>query len=335
MQKFCFDNIDLFYYHSTHIDIVRFYSILKYGILSSNMAKERNLPYYHRNYINASCKNDYISVSHFPRTIWHYFHIKNELYDNTANKITFVLNGSIDALEKQHYKNKYKYTNERHVLNCIEREDILGVVIREHDINKKIKDIPFYLKNSHFDDSIKKCFDSILFLKNIHGYKADTNELYSHIGRLMESKLLNLYDYTNQIEQLQIYMQNYISDAYSSVLNIEDPTLQDILALYSKDISMYVMTKYDIQPISNIENLIRTEKDKYNEEYPYREYQKISQKELSRLRQKELLSLERTKLEAEMCESDKQIFCDGYAGPLTKEGNKVKEKIIKLSEHLT
>ena len=330
MQKFCFDDIDLFYYHSIDIDITRFYSILKYGILSSNMAKKNHVPYYHRNYINASCKNDYISVSHFSRTLWQYFHIKNELYENSAYKITFVLNGRIQAKEKQHYKNKYKYTNERHVFHCIQKEDIIGMIIRERDINKKIKDIPFRLKNSHFDGAIKKCFDNIQFLKDIHGYETDISKLYYLIGKLMESKMLDLHDYNNQIKQIQIYMQNYISDAYSSILHMNEPSLQDILALYSKDMPMYVMTRYDLQPIQNMENLIQSEKDKYNEMYPYREYQKVSQKELSRLKQKELLSLEKTKLEATMRESDTQIFCDHYIGPLTEEGNQIKEKILQI-----
>ena len=107
MDLFSYDNIDLFYYHSTDIDVTRFYSIIKYGILSAAMAKENNLSYYHRNYINSSCKNNYISVSHFSRTLWHHFHLQNELYDSSINKITFVLRGTIDALDKQHYKNRY------------------------------------------------------------------------------------------------------------------------------------------------------------------------------------------------------------------------------------
>ena len=239
MPEFNFDNIDLFYYHSTDFDITRIYSILKYGILSSNQIKEKNISYYHRNYINASCKEDYVSVSHFPRTFWQYYRLQNELYDNSSNKITFVLNGRINAEDKKFYNNKYKYTNERHVKDGILLNDIIGILIREVDCNKSIDKILVFKEHSDFEGLIKRYFDIIDFFKEVHNYKINIDSLYCLSGKLIKAKVYN-EDYKVILEEINEFMKRAIESAYKNILNIDNPTLKNILMLYSNNIPIYV-----------------------------------------------------------------------------------------------
>lgn len=63
MANFNIDNIDLFYYHS--VAFSKCASILKHGIVSATKTQELGLTNFHRNYINASCRDDYISINHF------------------------------------------------------------------------------------------------------------------------------------------------------------------------------------------------------------------------------------------------------------------------------
>lgn len=81
MNEVAYENIDLFYYHSIDFDFSRLFSILNNGIVSEKAAREENVQYYYRNYTNSSCRNDYVSVSHFPNTVFRYYNLENELFD--------------------------------------------------------------------------------------------------------------------------------------------------------------------------------------------------------------------------------------------------------------
>lgn len=325
-MKFNHDTIDYFYYHSTDIDVTRLYSILKYGIMSANYIKENNIPYYHRNYMNSSCKNSHVSISHFPMTLWRYFKMENELYDSSSNKITFILNGNIDAGRKISYR-KQKYTNERHVENGIKKEDIEGIVIRKVDAFKQIENIEFNLNMTDFNGVLKKIFDTILFFKEIHNYESNIDELYMLIGKLMENKIYKTS--SKEISrEISLYMQNYLKEAYKNILNKKEVILLDIIKLYS-DIPIYVMTKYDIKEEKDVENLICSAKEKYNIDYPNREYIQISKEERRKILEERKRYYENAKLESQMIESDLRIYYDGYQGPLTESGHDIAVKVYK------
>lgn len=330
MGEFNYDNIDLFYYHSIEFDVSRLDSIVNVGIVSKNKAKSLNLPYYHRNYINSSCKDDYISVSSFSNSLWRYYHIKNELYESATNKITFVISNDIDALEKQSYKKRGMDTPERHVKGIIVKDNIIGIVIRKLDYDKSINEIPFNLKHSDFNGIIKKCFDTINFLKDNHNYSGDTTMLYCMFGKLLESKVMQTDEYDNLILDISNYMSDYLFNAYQSILEISDPRLKDIVKLYAKDLDIYVMSKVDIKKEEDIDKLLESEEEKFHEKYPYKKFQKVSKKDLEEIRKERKLRLAITKLEMQMSESDKKIYLDGYFGPLSENGNDIKEKILKM-----
>lgn len=325
-MKFNYDNIDYFYYHSTDIDVTRLYSMLKYGIMSANYIRENNIPYYHRNYINSSCRDSHVSISHFPITLWRYFEIENELYNSSANRITFILNGNIDVVEKIAYK-KQKYTNERHVKTGIRKEDIEGIVIRKIDAFKQIENIKFNLNMTDFNGMLKKLFDTILFFKEVHNYEKNIDELYMLIGKLIENKTYktSLKEILNKIS---LYMQKYLKEAYKSILKKEEVNLLDIIKLYS-DIPIYIMTKYDIKEEKDLQNLICSAQEKYNLNYPNKEYNKITKKERKKIQDEKRKYLENAKLELQMIESDLRIYYEEYQGPLTKEGYDIATKVYK------
>lgn len=90
-------------------------------------------------------RGDFICVNHFPRTIFRYYKIENELYDFNTNKICFIID-DVDALEKQVCNKRMYYTNERHILNQINLSQIKDILIWEVDAKKSIQDIAFNYK---------------------------------------------------------------------------------------------------------------------------------------------------------------------------------------------
>lgn len=327
MEEFNHDNIDLFYYHSTDFDITRIYSIINNGILSSSMAKDKNLPFYHRNYINSSSGENFISISMFSRTFWHHFHLRNELYENSANKVTFILNGNIKALEKQKYKKANTY-REYHVENIVHKNDILGIVIRKCDIDKNVLDIPFKLNYSNQEGVIKKCFDTINFLKEVHNYEHDITKLYIYLGKFLELKVFDKEE-KEILNDISKWMQIYIYKAYREILKKDNLTFRDLLNLYVKEIPIYIMNRYDIREISEESKLLSTAKEKFKQTHSF-EYPKLKKEDIVRMKKEEKFALESAKLEMELSKSDANIYLDGYEGPLTYEGYKIKEKVLKL-----
>ena len=328
-MEFNFDNIDYFYYHSTDFDVTRIYSIMKYGIMSQDFINYYKIPYYHRNFIHSSCKNRYISASHFPLSIWKYYKIDNELYSYSSNKITFIIDGKINAEDKKYYK-KPNYTNERHVKTGIRKTDIKGIVIRKVDATKKIDEIPFNLNLTSYDGMLKKIFDTILFFKDVHDYQSNIDDLYVLIGKLTMIKLYN-EDKKTIISQISKYMVNYISRAYKSILKKDDLNLLDIINLYC-DIPIYVMTKYDIKKQDQIQELITSAKEKFELTYDNIEYKSISYQERKKKNKKKQQELEIIKMSSQMNEGDLKIFNNEIQGPMTKEGIKILRKIQSINK---
>jgi len=250
-KRLTFDDIDYFYYHSIDFDFARYFSIMKNGITSAQMATNLNLPYFHRNYKNASCKQEHISVSHFPRTFFSFHQLQNELYDSSLGKIVFVLDGRIKAVEKTAHKKRYEYTNERHVYNHIDIKDILGIAIREKYGFKNIGDIRFNLDLTDEDGQLKKCFDVVQFFRHEHDYfiESDLNYL---VGCLIEEKTINSNYKKSEIyksikNQIENVMMQYINNAYQEVLNKDCVNLIDILELYNyQNKPIYLLGHADI-----------------------------------------------------------------------------------------
>lgn len=330
MDNFCFDNIDLFYYHSTDIDFSRLYSIINSGIVSKNHVLKQNVSYYHRNYVNSSSKDDYVSVSTFCNPIFQYYHLKNELYERSRNKIIFVIDRNIDALTKQSYYRRGVDTPERHIKNFIDIKNIVGIVIRKIDYEKSIKDIPFIMDYSDFNGTIKKCFDTINFFEQVHNYKKDITELYCMFGMLLENKVLEKEESDNIIYNIKIYMENYIFNAYEYILKIKNPKLKDVIHLYVNSFNIYVMNKFDIKKEEELDKLVENEEEIFHKKYPLAQFKRVSKKEIVELKKDKKIRISQAILEMQMRISDQNIYIDNYHGPLTNESEKIKEKILAM-----
>lgn len=321
MSTISYENIDLFYYHSIDFDFARFVSILQHGIVSCRAAKDEGIKYYYRNYTHSSARNDYISVNHFPRTVFRYAQVENELYDFNANKICFIID-DIDTLEKQACKNRTRYTNERHVHYKITTSEIKGILLREIDAKKRLSEISF---NYQFTDKVyfeHKVFATINFFIDNFGTFGNIDKIYFLIGKLREAQISNMLD-DILIELIAREMKNNINSVLSSVLEIDNPTLLEVISYFNNNqYPIYVMNKYDIQlagiPLSN--------NDQRLEQF------KIScHSSISKIKQKEKLDKKSLKLLKQMSDTGLEIYYGYASGPLNKEDFEIIESIEKLT----
>ena len=320
MANISYENIDLFYYHSIDIDFSRLFSIINNGIVSKMAAIDEQLKYYYRNYTHSSTKDEYISVNHFPRTIFRYYKIENELYDFNTNKISFVIDDII-PLEKQSYKNRYNYTNERHVHYKINSQEIKGILLREIDANKKLSEIEF---NHNFTDQEyfeNKVFTTINFFVDVFGTFGNTTKLYYLIGRFREAKICNKPTEII-IELISREIRNNINLVLSSMLKIENPTLLDVVNYFNNGkYPIYLMNRFDIK----LAGLELSHTDARIEDF---KKTNVSAKEM---RQKEFFDKKSLKLLKKMSNYGLDIYYSYASGPFSLEDFEILEEVKKLS----
>lgn len=318
-----YENIDLFYYHSIDFDFARFCSILNSGIVSKKAAQDENLKYYYRNYTNASCKNEYVSISHFPQTVFRYYKIENELYDFNTNKICFILDtDDTKVLDKQACKNRYKYTNERHVYYKIEPSDIKGILLRDVDASKKISEISFnykYTDKLYFEN---KVFATINFFNDNFASFGYTNKVYYLIGKLREARICNK-DEDIIIEMISREIKNNINIVLSKTLGKKEPTLLDAVNYFNNDrYPIYIMNNFDIQLVGEklVTTDLRLERFKNNCDFT-----------ISELKEKEKIDKKTLRLVKKMTDTGVDIYYGYSMGPFIEEDAKIVEDIKKLT----
>lgn len=319
MSAVSYDNIDLFYYHSIDIDFARLYSILNYGIVSKNIAQEKNIEYYYRNYTHSSSRDDFICVNHFPRTIFRYYKIENELYDFNANKICFIID-DVDALEKQVCNKRMYYTNERHILNQINLSQIKGILIREVDAKKSIQDIAFNYKYTDQEFFENKVFLTISFFRRLFGSFINLNQLYFLIGKLRGN---NFFNQSPEIimELISKEMRNSINLMLSSILKKEYPTLLDVVSYINNDrFPIYIMNRYDIKKAGcdlkqTDDRLIRFEFSGLKKQ-EMKANEKVDKKILKLLRKMSMAGL--------------NIYINDYLGPLDNDDAEIVREVKQL-----
>lgn len=317
-----YENIDLFYYHSIDYDFARFSSILEYGIVSSAAYKEKHLKYYYRNYTHSSAREEYISVSHFPRTVLQYYKIENELYDFNTNKICFILDLEDNkVLKKQACRNREKYTNERHVHYEISPSEIKGILLRESDAKKRISEVEFNYKftdKSYFEN---KVFTIINFFQENFKTFGDCEIIYFLIGKLREARVLGKEE-EPILERISRQMRNNITMVFSTLLQKEDPTLLEIITFFNQGkYPIYLMNRFDIKPVG--ENLAQTDERL--------EIFKENKELYSRMKEKSKLDKKTLKLVKKMTPYGMDIFYGYSMGPLTKEDTEIGEEIKRLT----
>ena len=318
MTEINYENIDLFYYHSIDFDFSRFISIISNGILSKKAAKDEGIRYYYRNYTHSSTGCEYISVNHFPRTLFRVYKMENELYDFNTNKICFILDDII-PLEKQKYSYKYRYSNERHVHYKIEPAMIKGIVIREIDSKKSILDVSFNHKFTDEEYFEEKVFTTIKFYYETFGYFPNMNQIYYYIGKIREAKVYG-YEPAEIYEQISKYMRLGINEIISKLVGIDKPTLLDAIKYFNNNTyPLYVMNRLDLEPIGI--DLINT--------HPKIEELKRDGK-ITELRKKDELNKKILKLLKKMSPTGVDILYDYVSGPLEEYDSKILEEINEL-----
>lgn len=318
MADINYDNIDLFYYHSIDFDFARFISILNHGILSKQAAIDEKAKYYYRNYTHSSTGCEYISVNHFPRTLFRVYKMDNELYDFNTNKICFVLD-DIMVYEKQRYNNKYEYSNERHVHYKIEPSNIKGIVIREIDSKKLISDISFNYKYTDEEYFERKVFTTIKFYNDTFGYFPNMNQIYYYIGKIRETKVYDL-DTSMIYEQISKYMRIGINEIISKLTNIDNPTLLDTIKYFNNNTyPIYLMNRFDLQPLGT--PLIKS--------HPKIEELKKDNK-ITELRKKDELNKKILKIMKKMSPTGADILFDYAYGPLEESDYMYEQEIKEL-----
>lgn len=321
MATISYENIDLFYYHQIDIDFARFCSILNNGIVSKKAAEEENIKYYYRNYTHSSTRNEYISVSHFPRTIFRYNRIENELYDSSTNKITFVID-DIYAQKKQACFNRDQYTNERHVHYKIEQSQIKGILLREKDAKKKLSEILFNYKFTDQEYFENKVFTTIHFFIDVFGEFKNIDKIYYLIGRLREARICELPDYII-IEAISREIQNSINFALYKKLEIDNPTLLDVIAYFNNNkYPIYIMNRFDIE-LANCELATI--------DWRLERFKTTPKKTLAEIKHEKATAKKTLKLLKKMSLYGLDIYYGYSSGPLSEEDSKIVEEVKQLS----
>lgn len=321
MSVISYENIDLFYYHSIDIDFARFFSILNHGIVSKNAAIKENIKYYYRNYTHSSNKGEYVSVNHFPRTILRYCQIENELYDFNTNKICFVVD-DIDPLEKQAYRNRNQYTNERHVYYKINPSQIKGILLRKIDAEKRLSEISFNYKftaKTYFEN---KVFTTINFFIDFFGTFGNTDELYYLLGRLREAQICKKSDEII-IELISRKIKNNIILVLNQALGVNDPTLLEVISYFNNSrYPIYMMNRYDIQLVGSKLSTTDWRLEKFKE---------TPIPTVSEINHQKSIDKKTLKLLKKMSTSGLEIYYGYSIGPLSQEDYGIVEEIKKLS----
>lgn len=321
MGEISYDDIDLFYYHSIDIDFARFYSILNYGIVSQKAAIDEKINYYYRNYTHSSSRDEFISISHFPRTVFRYYKIENELYDFNTNKICFIID-DVEALEKQACNNRKKYTNERHVHYKIDTKQIKGILLRDVDAQKTVKDVSFNYKFTDKSFFERKVFLTVDFFEKLFDGFDNLDKIYYLIGKLRQAQFYGV-DEELMTEIIAIEMRNSIEHRLSMAMKIENPTLLDSIRYINGDrFPIYIMNRYDIQKM-----------DHELSQYDYR-LKKIEEMgiPISELKEKERLDKQIIKLLKKMSSVGLEIYYGYSSGPYTKEDEDIANKIKSLKQ---
>ena len=317
INNISYENIDLFYYHSIDYDFSRFFSIINNGIVSKKVAIEEKLDYYYRNYTHASNRDNYVSVNHFPRTIFSYYKLENELYDFNKNKICFIID-DINALDKQFYKNHYKYTNERHVLNKINCEQIKGILLRDIDAHKKLNELKFNINFTDYQYLEKKVFNTVKFFINNYGQFANLDKLYYLMGKFSEAKTENRKDEV-LIMLIARLITKSINECFSKILNKEEPIVLDVIKyLNNGKYPIYIMNKYDLKRDN--------EKLRTDNSITIKNSKLIKEAEEKEQQNKKIL-----KLLKKMSFSGVEIYYGYREGSFNEEDAKIYDEIQKLS----
>lgn len=323
MINFNYDDIDLYDYHMINYYFSRLHSILNYGIVSTNYAKENQIPSFSRNYSNPSNANDYISIFEFSRTIFMYGGFINELYEYAQNRIVFIMK-NLPILAQQSPKNPHyrKSIREIYVKDIIKPDQILGIAIRFKDANTRLEDYRFHYDINNPNNFICTCLIELQFLNELVPF--DYTEFYTMIGKYTEASLKdNKESEKDCLTIMKAYVRKKVVDTIKTLLKKDNITMIDVLNYFIKDrYPIYLLGKFDIIELNKNEKLNNTPPFEVTKE----------QKELGK-KLKQLNTFEKRNMK-NMSEFGYDFYTEKIYGPITEEDSIILKRVLDYKKEI-
>jgi len=237
-------------FHGIGFDLIRLQKILDNGILSEQAASDKRVEII-KNYGGYNL-SDSISVGESPaiNNTYTFGVFKNFI----ANGISFVIEGVSTFKAMKGEERDSGFIDEAFVYHSIPKKNIKGIMIPEKMLDIPLSKIPIGLSKMGHGYIDNRCRKIIKNLEEEYNFKADTSileKLMAKKAELEESNLdyLELDAKTEKIfEQMDKFMQVYLSKAYSKKFNISNPTLKDILLqIIPKGMNVYNSDGFPIQ----------------------------------------------------------------------------------------
>lgn len=230
-------------FHGVGFDIGRLKGILDRGIVSEQSAQKEG--YVHtRNYGGYNLQ-DSVSVAESPS--------KNNTFDYGCfkvyikNGISFVIDNQVSYKAPKGSPQDSGYADEAFIKDKVDRENIVGIMVPVEFLDTPLKDM--YLLNLEKMGLIyinNRCKKILQDLQSETGYVADVMGLEQLIKKReeLETQEMGYLEKWNKekeiVEEMERLMSQHISQAYSEKLQIENPTLRDILKIYvPEDLKVY------------------------------------------------------------------------------------------------
>lgn len=238
--KIFFDDTKLF--HGIGFDLLRFISIMRYGILSEHAAKELNIDM-PRNFPGYNL-DDTVSVTIAPGIFGNF---EVGAYNTfVKNGIQFVIS-NVEAIKAEPGSIRDShFVDERFVNDRIPLENIEGIIFPMDALHKPISSLPIDLKNMELSLVDKRCTKIISGLREECSYLGDTKPLIDLIHK--KDQFIKSQPYFSErteeeekrivgyekiiIGDMERFMQKYQGDAFSAKFGKKSATLLDVVKEY-------------------------------------------------------------------------------------------------------
>lgn len=237
-------------FHGIGFDLIRLQRILDNGILSEKAAAEKGVDIT-RNYGGYNL-SDSISVGESPAV--HGTYTFGVFRNYIANGISFAIDGVSAFKARKGSERDSGYIDEAFVSHSIPKEKITGIMIPEEMLDLPLSKIPVGLAKmgyGYIDNRCKKIIqdleqecdftDDISGLEDLMKRKVELEE--SDLGYLEKDEQRKKF-----FDQMEEFMQTYISKAYSKRFGVQEPTLRNVLAQQiPQGMSLYNSDGFPIQ----------------------------------------------------------------------------------------
>lgn len=245
-----------YYFHSIiDLNLVKLDYILNYGILSrKEIERLKLLSFYVHRSGSYDCKNgiDYISLVDYDK-LYKITYEKEPAFSQMFEAFSLHTLTSLSLMIDRNIKvnevgiRESNFDDEVFALKKINREDIKGIILPEHLINKQLKDISF-LPGDEYCYTVKSlnhllnCLE-IYFNKKINRKKLleSTEEVWNiayGLERLSITQAIKCQKERHGIDMRDI-LSSIIHELWEDKTKINNPTYIDIIRYLNKDLPVY------------------------------------------------------------------------------------------------